>query len=216
MYRYLDSLLAKSKAKVKAEFNKLGSIGFDELNVVNTRKITKAMFDRLLALNESVYQKVANDAYSRAVKSAKSVGYSTDEEESPDEDWLFTVLMAYNLVTGYLYDRESDRKRLRLNEQILTAREYSDGNLLRNSARKTANLWWTQTAQYGVSIVDQATMKGFKDMGVKYVRWVSVKDDKTCSDCHDRNGEIYKLSEVPEKTHYQCRCYLEPVKEGER
>ena len=212
MYEYLDSLLAKSKTKVKVEFNRLGAMGFDELNVVNTRKITKAMFDRLLALNESVYLKVANDAYKKAVKSAKSAGYSSDEEEAPDSDWLFTVLMAYNLVTGYLYNKESERKRLRLNEQILTAREYSDGNLLRNSVRKTANLWWTQTAQYGVSIVDRAILKGYEDMGVEYVRWVSVEDEKTCSDCDDRNGEIYKLSEVPEKTHYQCRCYLEPVK----
>lgn len=212
MYEYLDSLLAKSKTKVKAEFNRLGAMGFDELNVVNTRKITKAMFDRLLALNESVYLKVANDAYKKAVKSAKSAGYSSDEEEAPDSDWLFTVLMAYNLVTGYLYNKESERKRLRLNEQILTAREYSDGNLLRNSVRKTANLWWTQTAQYGVSIVDRTILKGYEDMGVEYVRWVSVEDEKTCSDCDDRNGEIYKLSEVPEKTHYQCRCYLEPVK----
>ena len=211
MYKHLDSLLAKAKKKVKAEFNKLGVMGFDELNVVNTRKITKAMFDRLLELNESMYGKVANDAYDKAVKSAKSVGYSS-EEEPPDEDWLLSVLLTYNLVTGYLYDRESERKRLRLNEQILTAREYGDRNVFRDSVRKTANLWWTQTAQYGVSIVDRATIKGYEDMGVKYVRWVAVKDDKTCPDCDDRNGEIYKLSEVPEKTHYQCRCYLEPVK----
>ena len=40
MYEYLDSLLAKLKKKLKAEFNRLGMIGFDELNVVNTKKIT--------------------------------------------------------------------------------------------------------------------------------------------------------------------------------
>ena len=28
------------------------------------------------------------------------------------------VLAAYNLVTGYLYNKEADRKRMRLNEQM--------------------------------------------------------------------------------------------------
>ena len=43
MYSYLDSLLAKAKKKIRTEFNRMGVMGFDSLNVVNTKKITKEM-----------------------------------------------------------------------------------------------------------------------------------------------------------------------------
>ena len=200
MYKYLDELLSKSKVKIKTEFNRLSVTGFDELNVVNTRKITKDMFDRLLSDNERMYLKAARKAY-------KSASGSTGEL---DEEWLVGVLAMYNLVTGYLYPREAERKRLRLNEQILTAREFTDRSMLTDSLRKVANLWYTQTSQYGISVVDEATLQAYKDMGVKKVRWVAVHDGKACTDCESRHGKIYDIDKVPGKSHYGCRCYLEP------
>ena len=211
MYRYLDSLLAKAKKKIRTEFNRMGVMGFDTLNVVNTKKITKEMFDRLLSDNEKMYRKVADDTYSKAKRKASSAGYTEDEPEGISGDWLLGVLLAYNLVTGYLYDREAERKRLRLNEQILTAREYDSREMYNDSLRRTANLWWTQTAQYGIEVVDQATLQAYKDMGVEKVKWIAELDSRTCKVCRERNGVIYELSKVPEKTHYNCRCYLEPV-----
>jgi SPP1 gp7 family putative phage head morphogenesis protein len=212
MYRNLDSLLVKAKKKIRTEFNKLGVMGFDALNVVNTKKITKEMFDRLLADNEKTYRKAADDAYSKGKKKARSAGYT--EVEKPNGvggEWLVGILLAYNLVTGYLYDREVERKRLRLNEQILTAREYNSREMYNYSLRRTANLWWTQTAQYGIDVVDEATLQAYKDMGVEKVKWVAELDSRTCNVCRERNGVIYELSKVPKKTHYNCRCYLEPV-----
>ena len=203
MYQYLDELLAKAKKKMRTEFNKLSVTGFNELNVVNTRKVTKDMFDRLLSDNEKMYLKVAKKAYLKA----------GGKKEEPDEKWLLAALAAFCLVTGYLYKSEAERKRLRLNEQILTAREYSDRQMYDNSIRRTASLWYTQTAQYGIEITDRATLKAYKDMGVKKVRWVAVCDDRACKECKSRHGEIYDIDKVPGKTHYGCRCYLEPVKE---
>jgi SPP1 gp7 family putative phage head morphogenesis protein len=212
MYRYLDTLLAKAKKKVRTEVNRMGVMGFDALNVVNTKKITKEMFDRLLADNEKTYRKAADDAYSKGKKKAHSAGYAEVEKaEGVGGEWLVGILLAYNLVTGYLYDREAERKRLRLNEQILTAREYDSREMYNDSLRRTANLWWTQTAQYGIDVVDEATLQAYKDMGVEKVRWVAELDSRTCKVCRDRNGVIYELSKVPKKTHYNCRCYLEPV-----
>ena len=215
MYDRLDSLLAKIKKKLRAEFNRLGMLGFDELNVVNTKKVTKEMFDRLLSENEKAYQKAANAAYSSAKQKAKAVGYAEKEEKELSGDWLFTVLLAYNLVTGYLYDREAERKRLRLNEQILTAREYDSREMYNESLQKAANLWWTQTSQYGIDIVDAATLQAYEDMGVEMVRWKAKIDKRTCKVCKERHDKIYKISEVPRKTHYNCRCYLEPVETEE-
>jgi SPP1 gp7 family putative phage head morphogenesis protein len=99
-----------------------------------------------------------------------------------------------------------------LNEQILTAREYDDRQMYNESLRRTANLWWTQTSQYGIDVVDKATLQAFKDMGVEKVRWKTMLDERECGVCRGRHNKIYKISEVPEKTHYGCRCYLEPVK----
>ncbi len=212
MYEYLDSMLARAKKKIRTEFNRLGVMGFDSLNVVNTKKTTQEMFDRLLSDNEKTYRKAAKDAYSKAKKKAGSVGYTEVEEaEGVDGDWLFTILLAYNLVTGYLYDREAERKRLRLNEQILTAREYADRQMFNDSLRRTANLWWTQTLQYGITVVDEATIQAYEDMGVEKVKWIAELDSRTCKVCRERNGKVYELSKVPQKTHYNCRCHLEPV-----
>jgi SPP1 gp7 family putative phage head morphogenesis protein len=210
MYEKLDSLLEKAKKKIRTEFNRLGMMGFDELNVTNTTKTTKAMFDRLLSNNEKLYLAAAKDSYTNATKAAKGAGFSGEESEI-DADWLMTILLAYNLVTGYLYNREAERKRLRLNEQILTAREYDDRQMYNRDLQKSANLWWTQTSQYGIDVVDSAALQAYEDMGVERVRWVAELDSRTCNVCRSRNGVVYDIAKVPKKTHYNCRCYLEPV-----
>jgi SPP1 gp7 family putative phage head morphogenesis protein len=214
MYKHLDTLLEKAKKKLRTEFNRLGLLGFDELNVTNTKKVTKAMFDRLLSENEKMYKKAADKAYSKAKMKAQEAGYREEEEKELGGGWLTGVLLAYSFVTGYVYNREAERKRLRLNEQILTAREFDDRQLLNSGLQRSANLLWTQTTQYGITVVDKATLQGYKDMGVKEVRWKSVIDGRECKVCRERNGKIYKISKVPEKTHYGCRCILEP-KEAE-
>lgn len=205
MYKLLDKLLKNEMKRVRASFNHLGSMGFDELNVVNTRKATQKMYDGFIKDNESIYLKVARDAYKRATEGNKKVDI--------DREWLVGVLTGYNLVTGYLYNSEADRKRLRLNEQILTAREYGNRQMLHESLRRSANLWWTQTSQYGISVVDEATIKGFKDMGVKRVMWIAADDEKTCPTCGARDNRVYHINKIPPKPHYGCRCYVVPVKE---
>ena len=205
MYKLLDKLLAVEMKRIRASFNHLGSMGFDELNVVNTRKATQKMYDGFLKDNEAIYLKVAKDAYKRATTGKKKTEI--------DMEWLVGVLAGYNLVTGYLYNTEAERKRLRLNEQILTAREFGNRQMFQGSLRRSANLWWTQTSQYGISVVDEATIKGFKDMGVKRVRWVAADDEKTCEICGSRDDKIYLINKIPPKPHYGCRCYVVPVEE---
>ena len=214
MYRYLDKLLEIQKKKIRSEFNRVGVMGFDALNVVNTRKTTQSIYDKFLRENETLYLKAAKDAYKNAVKTAQADGFDGTENEV-DGEWLVGILAGYNLVTGYLYSKEAERKRLRLNEQILTAREYGNRTMLQESLRRAANLWWTQTAQYGISTVDEATIQGFADMGVEEVQWIAADDEKTCPTCGARDNQIYKLNKIPPKPHYGCRCYIVPVKAKE-
>ena len=210
MYRYLDKLLEAEKKKIRSAFNRVSVMGFDELNVINTRKTTASMYDRFLEENEALYLKAAKDAYQRAVKKARAEDFSGEKAEV-DGEWLAGLLAGYNLVTGYLYGKEADRKRMRLNEQILTAREYGNRNMFQDSLRRAANLWWTQTTQYGISSVDEATIKGFTDMGVERVRWIAADDERTCPTCGARDNKIYKITDLPPKPHYGCRCYIVPV-----
>lgn len=214
MYKYLDKLLEAEKKKVRTAFNRLSVTGFDELNVVNTRKTTQAMYDAFLRDNEAMYLKASKDAYKKALSAAEKEGFSGERDEI-NSDWLVGILAGVNFVSGYLYTKEAERKRLRLNEQILTAREYNNRTMYQDSLRRSANLWWTQTTLYGVSAVDEATIKGFKDMGVSEVRWVTAEDERTCPTCGDRHNKVYRIGNIPPKPHYGCRCYVVPAKEKE-
>jgi SPP1 gp7 family putative phage head morphogenesis protein len=120
------------------------------------------------------------------------------------------MLKQYNRTTGYLYGNELDRKRLRYQEQLLTAREFQDRVMYNDSVKKASALLWTQISQYMINAVDEARIKAFEDFGVKKVVWRTMKDEKVCEDCDANNGKTFDIDNLPPK-HYGCRCYLTPV-----
>ena len=211
MYRQADKLLEQLKKLIRREFNRLGILGFDELNVSRVTSETHELFVRLMAENLKRYvlaaQKSSKDAKGLAVAS----GYDDKEITIPDEAWVMAFLAAYNFVSGYLYEQEAERKRLRLAEQMLTAKEYQSRTQYNDSVRRSANLWWTQTAHYMLDIVDRARLDTFEEMGVEKIEWVTNIDGKECKVCRDRNGKIYPIDNVPPKPHRNCRCQDKPV-----
>lgn len=211
MYRLADKLLEQLKKLIRREFNRLGIIGFDELNAPRVTKETTELFDRLKRENEKLYLKVAEKAYDDAGEAALAAGYEKPRESRITTAWVISLLAAYNFVSGYLYESEADRKRLRLAEQMMTAREYQNRTLYNDSVRRSANLWWTQASHYMLEAVDNATLDGYKDSGVKKVEWHTNIDGRECKVCRERNGQIYNIDDVPPKPHRNCRCYLKPV-----
>lgn len=211
MYRLADKLLEQLKKMIRREFNRLGIIGFDELNASRVSLETTELFGRLMRENEKLYLKVARKAYDDAVARAKAAGYEGPVENRINAAWVVTLLGAYNFVSGYLYESEAERKRLRLGEQMMTAHEYQNRTLLNDSARRTANLWWTQTSHYMLEAVDNATLEGYKAIGVGKVMWHTNIDGHECSICRERNGMIYDIDKVPPKPHLRCRCERLPV-----
>ena len=211
MYRLADKLLEQLKKLIRREFNRLGIFGFDELNAPRVTTETTELFDRLLRENKKQYLKVAQKAYSDAVALAVAAGYSEVSANKINEAWLVGLLTAYNFVSGYLYESEAERKRLRLAEQMLTAKEYLNRTLYNDSIRRSANLWWTQTAHYMLDAVDQATIEGYRDSGVEKVKWNTNIDGRECKTCRERNGKVYPISNIPPKAHRNCRCYFTPV-----
>ena len=211
MYRLADKLLEQLKKLIRREFNRLGIFGFDELNAHRITQETTNLFDRMMRENKKRYLEVARKAYADAVAMAIAAGYADPGVNRIDEAWLIGLLGAYNFVSGYLYESEAERKRLRLAEQMMTAREYLNRTMYNDSLRRSANLWWTQTAHYMLDAVDTATLDGYRDSGVKQVKWNTNIDGRECKTCRERNGKTYSIDNVPPKAHRNCRCYLTPV-----
>ena len=214
MYRLADKLLEQLKKLIRREFNRLGIFGFDELNAPRVTSETTSLFNRLKAENKKRFLEVAKRAYLEAVALAVAAGYRDPGEGKINDAWVIGFLGAYNFVSGYLYESEAERKRLRLSEQMLTAREYLNRSLYNDSLRRSANLWWTQTSHYMLDAVDTATLDGYRDSGVEKVMWNTNIDGRECSVCRERNGKIYSIDKVPPKAHRNCRCYLTPVPKG--
>ena len=211
MYRLADKLLEQLKKMIRREFNRLGILGFDELNAPRVTQETTDLFDRMMLENKKRYIEVAKKAYADAIAMAIACGYEDPGVNRINEAWLIALLGAYNFVSGYLYESEAERKRLRLAEQMMTAREYQNRTLYNDSLRRSANLWWTQTAHYMLESVDQATVDGYRDSGVEKVKWNTNIDGLECKTCRERNGKIYDIDKIPPKAHRNCRCYLTPV-----
>lgn len=216
MYRLADKLLEQLKKLIRREFNRLGIFGFDELNAPRVTTETIALFERLMTANKKLFLEAAKKAYADAVALALASGYHAPEGSGVDEAWLMGFLGSYNFISGYLYESEAERKRLRLAEQMMTAKEYQSRTLYNDSTRRSANLWWTQTSHYMLSAVDAAVWLAFLATGVEEVKWNTHIDGRECRICRERNGKIYSIDKVPPKAHRNCRCYLTPVPKNHR
>lgn len=239
MYSRADTLIAYLKKFVKNEFNRMGLLGFDELNVLNTQSQTDQLYTRLKNENQKLYMDASKNAQAFALKliALMRKGYTgldldglttgdfekyvNKENVNTDEVvesnsigsliWLVAFLGKYNRNTGYLYESEADRKRMRYNEEILTAREYGDRGMFNQSTQRSANLWYGQSEQYLLDVVDEATIETYGNNNVKYVMWMTEGDSKVCSECQSRHGFVYAIDEIPDKPHKRCRCYLIPM-----
>ena len=215
MYRLADKLLEQLKKLIRREFNRLGIFGFDELNAPRVTTETISLFERLMRENERLYLQVAKRAYGDAIVAAIAAGYEDPGENRINASWVGNLLGAYNFVSGYLYKSEAERKRLRLAEQMMTAKEYQNRTLYNDSVRRSANLWWMQAAHYMLEAVDKAYLDGLKASGVERVLWHTEVDGRECKVCRDRDGVIYDIDKVPPKPHRNCRCYWTPVPKSE-
>lgn len=255
MYSRADELIVYLKKFVKNEFNQMGNVGFDELNVLNAKTKVETLYTRLQNENLKIYKDAAQSAEKFALmlidlmkqgypessldglvglttlalsrrikkstidtaeveeyigKNAKSV--KTDGKSGIGSDsWVKHYLGLYNKTTGYLYESEADRKRMRYTEQILTAKEYGDRKMYNDSTNKSASLWYLQSEQYLIGAVDEATIDTYKANGVKEVMWLTEMDDRVCKSCNELHGKVYKIGNVPPKPHIRCRCYLIPM-----
>ena len=187
-------------------------MSFDELSAPRITSETIKMMKRLLKSNKEAYIKIAEAASKEAADDVKEVSGIAVKPLKTDEAFVAAILAAYNPTTGYLYENEADRKRARLSEALIAAVLFGLRAEYHKELHKFANLWHTQTNQYGITVVDTTRIETFKKNGIRRVRWETQEDEKVCTECRERHGKVYDINKLPDK-HYGCRCWYLPVLE---
>ncbi len=168
--------------------------GFDQLNVL---EVTRTLYQDLARDNQQVFLELAQERYQEAEPRGT---------EPPDLAWLLALLAAYNAVMKYQYSNEWERKRDR------TAEAINSSTAKVTEFRRGLAYWSQMTGWFADEVTDQATLKAYRDSGVKRVKWNAVLDGRECETCKERDGKIYPIRSIPSKPHPGCRCWYSPVK----
>lgn len=205
-YDFADRAIRDMNKRNLRAFDQLKTLKFDELNVM--RAVTK-VYDDSVRVAKNRYLEIAIAAFIEALILA-GIARAKAEEEAEDfitEDWVLDMLEDYNELTLYRFDNEVERKKQRTAEAILASLDKSA------EIDKSLRLWTRQVAQYSDNAVVYATIDGYKEAGVKKVKWISEHDAKVCNTCHERDGKIYQIDKIPlYPAHYFCRCIIVPAK----
>lgn len=188
---------------------------FDELNVMGMRKASTSLYSELDTICRKYFTLVAKRAYTEA---KRELEHSLDDKETDDiidDVWISKQLSGYNPVTKYVYKHEVERKRARFMESVLADHEAGSRRAVANDFTTAENLWKRQTEFNLITIEDAAVLQGYKETGVKRVKWATQHDGKVCEECKSRDGVIYSIDGVPTK-HPNCRCYLIPILDDSR
>lgn len=212
MYEFTDRAIATLNKRAVKRFNettkRLNLLLFDELSVVTE---VKTLYERLDADNKEVFLALAKTVYANAYKlavlrrNAAKIKRDAEEQEEVEEItefWLLDFLDSYSPVTKYRYTSEIVRKREYTTEAVNSVTDKS-------AEMKRGLLIWSRFArEYCDLVTDAATLKAYKDAGVKRVRWETEEDDRVCQYCRPLDGEVFDIDKVPPKQHLNCRCIL--------
>ena len=207
-YKYADKLYEKVKIQIKREFARSRALlPFDELNITGAVKESKRLYEKLDKLNRTQFLMLAKKVYEDSCKECLKI-------PNPDRNldkWLLWLLLSYDPITKYVYTHEVDRKRARFQEAIMTDAQRNSRRGLDSDYKIARDLWTRQAHQYFIDIEDAAALQAFMDCGVKSVMWMTNQDERRCKVCKNRHGRIYPINNVPDKPHYNCRCWLAPI-----
>lgn len=176
--------------KAKKDCNLLD---FDELNAM---RVIKKLYADLEKDNKKTFLSLAGMAYMSA---------SPHGSSEPTEKWVNDLLAEDDSVSLYIYLHEVTRKRDYTIEAVIAARDKA------KEFRRGLSYWAKMVAHEADRIVDEATLKAYRDAGVKKVRWITEHDKRVCDHCEPRDGKVYDIDKVPPKPHINCRCWLEPT-----
>lgn len=204
IFRHADRALMVMLNFMSREFQNLSTeIGFDDLNVMETRRKVNAMYERMDRVIRREYRSVARKSYMDAIAEAGADGGAFDAEK-----FVSGMLRAYDPVSDFIYDREWIRKRDRLFESIIATER---GNQeMRKNLKRGLDVLANQVRQYADNITAQARVTAFKRAGADVLVWITEKDEKVCSVCKPRDEQFYPIEMLPPyPAHWHCRCVLQ-------
>lgn len=194
--------------------------GFDELSVIQlTRELyaslgkkNKQQFEKLFVLRFlEVFLFYASTAqitkFAEGSDNKESAAKKTAKKQLPE------ILSSPDPITGYTYDNEVPRKQQRCEESINAV---SGRDKKKFELKKALRFWTQQSQQYADIVSEAANVNALKEAGVKYVRWITMEDDRVCSDCEAMHGQVFPIDKIPDKPHWRCRCTVQPVSEPYR
>lgn len=191
------------------------TLDFDNINkpVSTMRETSITIYRELEKKNRSAFLDLGLLVYMEAYAEAKPESKPDKDaaQEKINEKWLDSLQGEYNPVTKYVYAREVERKRARFFESTVADIEAKDRRGLESDYRTAENLWTRQTRQAMIDVEDRAAHDGYKAAGVKRVQWITQQDAGVCSECKALNGLIFPIDRIPDKPHYNCRCYVRPI-----
>lgn len=196
MYEFADKTIRYLNARYVEIFNKL------------KRKVrSKAKVDEITVLGyvTETYTQLNEITTPLLIEVAKRAYKDANPDDTIDEMWVLGYLNTFNPTSTYIYTKEAERKKYRSYEAIM-----SSGAKVKSF--DIAKKYWAQmVAEYAIEITDAATLKAYKDKGLKKVRWLTEDDDRVCHICREREDKVYDIDKVPEKPHWGCRCYYVPA-----
>ena len=202
-----DEAAAKIISKIHKEFRHNRVALFDETNIIGVKKHIAKLYKDIYKIIKKEFIAILNPLYQEIYDEAIALGFDGDLRDL-DEAWIEEFFDEYNPVTKYVFSNEMERKKSRLFEALVA----SMADRLQSYAT-AEKLLVKQVKQYAVDLEDAVAKVVYKDVDVEFVMWNAEHDHRTCGDCSEMDGEVFRLSEAPPKMHYQCRCWLTPVKE---
>lgn len=177
------------------------------MNVVSIKKHIHKLYKDIYKVIKNEFTAILNPLCQELYDEAIELGFDGDLRDL-DEAWIEEFFSEYNPVTKYVFSNELDRKESRLFEALVAS------SADRLQSYKTAeNLLINQVKQYAIDLEDAVALVVYEDTEVEKVMWNAEHDHRTCDDCSELDGQIFELKDAPPKLHYQCRCWLTPVKE---
>ena len=177
------------------------------MNIVGVKKHINKLYKDTYKIIKNEFVAILNPIYQEIYDEAIALGFDGDLRDL-DEAWIEEFFDEYNPVTKYVFSNEIDRKKSYLFEALV-----SDPTVKHQSYAKAEKNIIGQIKQYAIDLEDAIAKVVYEDTGVEKVQWVAEKDSRTCGVCNSLDGEIFDLDKAPDKQHYNCRCYLVPVKE---
>lgn len=219
IYTAADKAIQVMNRDMLRDFGKLKTSKLDELHII--RSVT-AVYTEQARKARKRYLEVGMEAFLLGMFLCGIEGREARQmaRKSITAKWLDEILSEPDLVTGYRFDRETDRKAQRLAEALVAEaeRQSATGSGKTQAATGKDQLidravreWSRQVGQYAIGITDDALMEAYEAAEQQEVRWVSVRDNRRCTECRERDGKVYRLDEVPPKPHFNCRCKIVPA-----